>query len=245
MKFVKKNSFSKIVLACTIPVLLLTSSCVRYQAEPLKSLTYVKGFETKASLSMVYKVLDREEQMKYLGRKFSDRAFNAAKAFTPVQVTIANLTPHIYKLPDDAFDLDVVPVSDVYSDVKTSTAGRFLLVGVPSYVAGAYCGAIALVVTVFGAPIVGAFLVSAALASFMLGTSVVISSANSNAALEKDYAAKALENGNILPNTVVNGVIFVKRGTFHDKFSVKFIKEPTGVLTTIEALPAASYAKHM
>ncbi|MCH9630225.1 MAG: hypothetical protein S4CHLAM37_02190 [Chlamydiia bacterium] len=235
---------SKTVLICTIPILLLTSSCVRYQAEPLKSLSYARGASTKESLSLIYKVLDGDEQMKYLGRKFNSISMHNRQAFTPVQVTISNLTPHAYKLPEDAFSVDVVSVSDVYENVKTSTAGRFLLVGVPSYAVGAYVGIIAVAAALFSFPVTAAIFGIAALGSFVTGTRAVQSSARSNSALDADYAEKSLENGRILPDTVVNGVIFVKRGTFKEYFSIKLLREPTGAVSVIKALPAMPSSSH-
>lgn len=156
-----------------------------------------------------YKALPLQ-RIDYKGKKqgvtMSYRVFNKAdcrkylgrdvlkKGYQPIQITICNNTDESYVISPSSFSLPVAPVELVAQRVHTSTVGRAVGYGAAAWLT---CGLLVIPAIVDG-----------------------IGSAEANEQLDIDFASKTLSlDGVLRPHQVLNGIVFVAKGTFTEDFT--------------------------
>ena len=132
-----------------------------------------------------------------------------SEGYIPAQITIKNHSNDPMYLGAGNFSTPPSPIREVASSVHTSTAGRALGWGIP-----------------------GLFIWPLLIPAIYDG----IQSSHANAALDADYAAKAIQEHIIQPQTSFNGIVFIPKGKANEPIDTFLINQRTGEKLTFPGL---------
>jgi hypothetical protein len=223
-----KNTASKNSLLYLVLTIVLLPGCAHYRTRPLKTLPVPLASE-KQSVAFAYKVFDKKDCKKYLGRDLTK------KGYQPIQLTIHNNSPRSLGFYLSAFSVRCAALREVINRAHFSTAGRVLGYGAPGV---AWTTAFIWQTTTVGAAS-GLFLLPAlAVWSLTFVPAIVdgIASVKANKKLDADYKHKALRDQILYPYHILNGVIFVPYKDFNEHFSFSLTDHENNKHFTLNSL---------
>lgn len=131
-------------------------------------------------------------------KKYLDRDVIAA-GYQPIQIIIKNNSDKVVVFSPDQVSLTCARVEEVAARVRTSTTGRAVGYGAAAVF---FMGLFAIPAIIDG-----------------------VGSARANSALDADYYFKVAKGQSLSPNTKLNGLLFVPKGSFTNTFTVTLREE--------------------
>lgn len=197
---------------CVVSMLLFTGCTTsRYETRPLQTIRSRPHTEEK--VAVFYKPLSKKESLEYLGRNW------IGKGFQPVQIVVENYSPDPIRFFRKGICLPTVNLEDIKQRAHSATEAKVLAVAAPSLTCvGASMFGLILAPATFG---VSGVLVPLAVGGF--GIHTASKWARSDLALDQDYEHKFLHDKEIPGNGVLEGIIFVPKDAFIEKFRVKIV----------------------
>ena len=223
-----KNTASKTSLICLVLAVVLLPGCAHYRARPLKTLPVPLSSE-KQSVAFAYKIFDKKDCKKYLGRDLTN------KGYQPIQLTIHNNSPKSLAFYLSAFNVHCAALREVTNRAHFSTAGRVLGYSAPGV---AWTTAFIWQMTTIGGASGLFFLPALAVWSLTFVPAIVdgIASVKANKKLDADYKHKALRDQILYPYHILNGVIFVPHKYFNEHFSFNLTDHENNKRFTLSSL---------
>lgn len=182
-----------------------------YQSQPLETIKTKPKVPQK--VFVLYKPLTKTESQAYLGRNW------LKKGYLPVQVVIENHGEDPIRFYRKGIGLPTEDLTLIKNIAHSSTKFKTVLVGAPS-VACISLGMIglALAPATFG---ISGILVPMAIGG--TGIQQASSWVKEDMLLDQDYEEKFLKDTEIQPGAVAEGIIFVPKDQFIERFKVKIL----------------------
>lgn len=206
-----------------IGVLLLVGCSSHYESQPLESIKTKPKVPQK--VFVLYKPLSKSESQAYLGRNWLKRGY------IPVQVVIENHGEDPVRFYRKGIALPTEDLQTIKNKAHASTKFKTVLVGAPSVacVSLSMIG-LALAPATFG---ISGILVPMAIG----GTGIQKASCwvKEDMILDQDYEEKFLKDTEIQPGDVAEGIIFVPKDQFIEKFKVRILDTKNQKLLIIQS----------
>lgn len=198
------------VLAC-LGVLFFCGCSSKYEPQPLESIKTKPKVPQK--VLVLYKPLNKSESKAYLGRNW------LKKGYLPVQVVIENHGDDPVRFYRKGICIPTEDLQTIKNKAHNTTKFKAVVVGAPS-IACVSLGMIGLALSpaTFG---ISGILVPLAIGG--TGLQKTSSWVKQDMLLDHDYNAKYLKDAEIQPGDVAEGIIFVPKDQFIEKFKVKFL----------------------
>lgn len=210
---------SKLFLLCLIPLL---GACAKYKARPLRNLSTLPVQGTN-KVAFAAEALGKGKSRTFLGRNV------IKKGYIPIQIAIKNESKNKLLLSMSNISLKCESVEEVVHSVSFDPVARGLAYGLPA--------GFLLTIPIF---LHGFFQISPA--GFFIGIPLLVSAivdpvwANkANEKLLSDYLKKSLSDSLIMPNTTLEGLIFVAVSNFTNRLNIVLIKEDSSEEVVCEA----------
>lgn len=198
-------------------------SRIQYESAPLESMKAKPKAEEK--VAVLYKPLSRKDSMKYLGRDWQ------SKGCIPIQMMIENFSADSVMFVQEGISLPTIDYETIKVKAHQYTKYKAMGIAAPS-ATGVMLGLLGLLLSpaTFGAT---GILVPIGLGGAGLhATSKMI---QSDLTLDKDYQKKFLHDREISAGSVVEGIIFVPKKAFQEKFTLKMLDTKTEKVFVVEA----------
>lgn len=204
--------------------IIASTSCnrIQYESQPLES---IKTKPKVEKVSVLYKPLSKKESVKYLGRNWQ------GKGYQPIQVAIENFSPNTILFAQKGISLPTVDYETIKLKIHEYAKAKAIGIGASS----ATCisvGLIGLILAPATFGITGVLLPIGIGGAGLHTASKIIKSDNS---IEEDYQKKFLHDRQIAGNSIVEGIIFVPKQGFQEKFTIKMMDTKTEKAFFIEA----------
>ncbi len=218
--FMAKYTTLLIAMAAT---LFLVGCSSHYESAPLESIKTKPKVPQK--VFVLYKTLTKDESKAYLGRNWSK------KGYLPIQVVIENHGEDPVRFYRKGISMPTEDLETIKNKAHASTKFKTVLVGAPS-VACVSLGIIGLAL----AP--ATFGISGILAPMAIGGTGIQKASTwvkEDMHLDQDYDEKFLKDTEIQPGDVAEGIIFVPKDQFIEKFKVKILDAKNKKLLIIQS----------
>lgn len=212
-----------IAFSCILAALNL-NSCTRvhYEGQPLSSLSMKHKIEQK--VIVLYKPLTNQESRKYLDRDW------ISKGYQPVQIAIENISSDPMQFTKEGLSLPVASKEMIKALAHRNNKLKATTIGAPS-------------ATMLSLGLIGLLAAPAAFGLILLvpiglgsaGMHTASSLLKADAKLDHDYDTKCLHDGVIPPRSVLEGVVFIPKKEYHDKFMLKVVDTKNNKLIVVEA----------
>ena len=211
-----------------VPIIMgfmLLAGCnrVQYEGQPLESIKTKPKVQEK--VGVLYKPLSKKESITYLGRNWQSRGYQ------PVQVAIENFSPNTILFAQAGISLPTVDYETIKLKAHQYTKTKAIGIGASS----ATCVTVGLIGLILAPATFG---ISGILLPIGIGGAGLHTASRmmqSDAFLDEDYQKKFLHNRQISGGTIVEGIIFVPKKGFHEKFTIKMMDTKTEKAFLVEA----------
>jgi hypothetical protein len=195
----------------------------RYESQPLETIKTKPKVPQK--VFVLYKPLSKSESQAYLGRNW------LKKGYVPVQVVIENHGEDPVRFYRKGIALPTEDLQTIKNKAHASTKFKTVLVGAPSIacVSLSMIG-LALAPATFG---ISGILVPIAIGG--TGIQKASSWVQEDRILDQDYEEKFLKDTEIAPGDVAEGIIFVPKDQFIEKFKVRILDAKNQKLLIIQS----------
>jgi hypothetical protein len=194
-----------------------------YESKPLESIKTKPKVEEK--VAVFYRPLSKKESKAYLGRVWQRNGYQ------PVQVVIENYSDSSIRFVRKGISMPTEDLQIIKEKAHSSTKLKVLVVGAPS-IASISMGLIGLALSP------ATFGVSGILLPIAVGGTGVHTASTwikADLKLDKDYEEKFLTDKEIDGGAIHEGIIFVPKEDFSDKFRVKIFDTKHERLIVVQA----------
>ena len=212
-----------LTFGCFLGMLSL-NSCTRvhYEGQPLRSLSMKHKIEQK--VIVLYKPLTTQESRKYLDRDW------IAKGYQPVQIAIENISSDPMQFTKEGLSLPVASEEMIKTLAHRNSKIKATSIGAPSATM-LTLGLIGLLAAPAAFGLI--LLVPIGLGSAGMHTASTLLKADTK--LDQDYDIKFLHDGVIAPRSILEGVVFIPKKEFQDKFMLKVVDTKNNKIILVEA----------
>jgi hypothetical protein len=211
-------------------ILMLTSGCAKYSAQPLKMLSTQAPSTQTTHISMSYKIYDKKDCKTYLGRNVLKHGYQ------PIQISITNNSNEEILVSPKNITIPTVTTEKIITTVQSSTmikaakawgttglviTGIFLSIITPG------------LVLLYGSSF-KTFVLAEAAWELSIGNSLLIAAptgglraGHANRKIARDYKQKEFCEQIIPPHNYINGIIFVPVKSFNNEFSIELLNTKT------------------
>ena len=189
------------------------SGCSRavYQPQPLCVMKSAPKIQEKVEI--VYKVFSKEECLAYLGVNWPK------KGVVPVQIAIENLSDEKLRFSRKGISLPTIDLQTIKLRAHGNTETKAMMLCAPSVT----CVTLGMIGLALAPVTFGATAAAVPLAFGIGGMHTASKWVQKDQKFDEDYHRKFLNDKDILPHSIIEGVIFVPKDQFIEPFKVKII----------------------
>lgn len=198
-------------------------SRIQYDTQALDSIKTRPKVEEK--VRVLYKPLSKKESIKYLGRSWQ------SKGYQPVQIAIENFSPNTVAFARRGISLPTVDYETIKAKAHQYTRATAIGVGASS----ATCVTVGLVGLILAPATFGISGVLVPIGIGGAGLHTATRMMHSDASLDEDYQKKFLHDRQVAGNGVIEGIIFVPKKAFQEKFTIKMMDTKTEKVVVVQA----------
>lgn len=204
----KKNKF--VIAILSLALFATGCSRVSYEAQPLETIKAKPKEEER--VSVLYKPLTKKECLHYLDRNWQK------KGVQPVQIAIENHTDNPMRFSQEGISLPTYDLETIKTHAHVNTQVKALGIGAPSLT----MVTLGLVGLAFAPATFGLTGILLPIGVGGIGLKAASNMVKSDRSLDQDYETKYLHDGVVPPHAIVEGIIFIPRRQFSQKFTMKF-----------------------
>lgn len=204
--------------------IMVSTGCSRaqYEGKPLES---IKTKPKVEKVSVLYKPLSKQESVKYLGRNWQ------SKGYQPVQIAIENFSSNPILFSQRGISLPTTDYETIKFKLHQYAKAKVIGIGASS----ATCVSIGLIGLMLAPATFGITGVLLPIGLGGAGLHATSKMLQSEVSLDQDYQNKFLHDKQIAGNSVLEGIVFVPKKGFKDKFVIKMIDIKTEKAFFVEA----------
>lgn len=203
--------------------LFLVGCASNYQSQPLETIKTKPKVQQK--IFVLYKPLTKAESKAYLGRNW------IKKGYQPVQVVIENHGEEPIRFYLKGICLPTENLETIKNKAHANTKFKTVLVGAPSVA----CVSLSMVGLVLAPATFGISGILVPMAIGGTGIQKASSWVRQDLLLDQDYEEKFLKDAQIQPGACNEGIIFVPKDQFIERFKVKMLDEKNQRLIVIQS----------